>query len=572
MLAEIPGRTTPSPTSHPQITGNDIPDDVWRIIVRLVSLGGSVTQYMGVNRTFYNCALDRRYREVRWVVLDQDFVKQLDCLQSPPIAQRVHTLHIRAWFIQYLLKRDILFNSPSSPHKTKSTLMDSLLSISSTLGLDPFFKSRGWMLQHEDEQSKDSPLSFEATITSMIKAVEGMTNVVELNFEWRDLPLNKDTLMFLISTKRAFDNSLRKLTLRAPISKFRALLRNTNFGNIEELDFHFDYQTGHTSETSDPDVQNLLDTIIPFINQRRSSLQSLTISSSSSTDLSSFFSALPSDLRSLRRFGVDISFHQDFLSNPNGIIQFLESCAISLRHVSLLANWEHTHFGSVPKSQSADNSHVVMSNENNINTQSDNKPWVRMNNLLLAHPTCLSSLRSLQIPFISLGKTIPLVRRSSDTLTRLHLMGRYLTKNEVAEVVGLFSHRSLEFQHLELAVALLDYALLLTMATGLPDLISLVLIFEKYNDVLRFERSTVPRRIVTLLPFLKVLLSILTRGFFGLTKFSLKTSKASPENLYINISRFCLEIVGIREPAIFEIRNLRTAICQVFSLVLVSEI
>ncbi|PPQ77806.1 hypothetical protein CVT25_015300 [Psilocybe cyanescens] len=487
MLAEILDRTIPNATSPPPITGNDIPDDVWRIVVRLVSSEGSITQYMGVNRTFYNYALDQRYREVRWVVLDQDFVKQLDRLQSPLIAQHVHTLHIRAWFIQYLLKRDILFDPPSSLRKAKSALKDSLLSISSKLGIEPSFKNRGykpqWMLQHERERSKDGPLSFETMMKSMIQAVAGMTNVVEFNFEWRDLPLNKDTLIFLTSTRTAFGNSLRKLTLRAPITKFRTLLPNTNFDNIEELDFHFDYRTGYTSETSDPDVQNLLDTIIPFINQRRSSLQSLTISSSSSTDLSSFFGALP-DFTSLRRFGFDISFHRDFLSDLTGIIQLLESCGFSLRHVSLSANWEHGHLGHVLKSRGADNERPTISDKDDNYTQSQShNQWGRMNNLLLAHPRCLSYLQSLEIPFVSLSETTPLIRRSCDNLTRLCLTSRSLTKNEVAEVVGLFSHRSLELQRLQLPVALLDWTLLLMLATRLPDLISLVLAFENLGNV-----------------------------------------------------------------------------------------
>lgn len=408
--------------------------------------------------------------------------------RSPLIARHVRVLHIRAWFIQYLLKRDILFDSPSSLHKANGMLKDALLSIASTLGINSILQtSRGydpqWMLQHKHERSKDGSLSFESTINSMIKAVAGMTNVMEFNFEWRDLPVNTDTLVFLTSTRASFDNSLRKLTLRAPISKFKELMPNTNFNNIEELDFHFDYRAGgNMFETPDPYVHILLETVVPFIARRRATLQSLNISSSSSTDLSAFFNAIPSNFASLRRFGVDISFHKDFLSDPSGICQLLESCTVSLRHVTLLANWEHGHLDSVSKSQSANNDPYTRTDANNINPQSDNKPWVRMNNLLLARPMCLSSLRSLEIPFVSLSNTLPLIRRSCDTLTRLCLRGRYLTRNEAAEVIGLFSHRSLEIQHLEIAVALLDFALLVMLAKGLPDLVSLILIYEKHHD------------------------------------------------------------------------------------------
>ncbi|KAH9475251.1 hypothetical protein JR316_0012362 [Psilocybe cubensis] len=422
--------------STPIITGNDIPDDVWRIIAGILSDSGyHAVRYMGVNRTFYDLALDQLYSK-----------------------------------------------------ETNTVLKDAILSVASKLGINTSLKTnRGydpqWVLQHRHERSKDGALSFESTINPMVNAVAGMSNVMEFNFEWRDLPMNKNTLIFLTSARTSFDNSLRKLVLRAPISKFKDLLANTNFNNIEELDFHFDYRPGGTvSETPDPYVKILLETVVPFIAKRRDRLQSLRVSSSSATNLSEFFHALPSYFPSLRGFGVNISFHKDFLSDASGLCQILESCAVSLRQVILSANWEHNHLDPV-KSQSVQSvDRYARTDTNNINPQSDNKPWVRMNNLLLAHPRCLSSLRSLEIPFISLSNTLPIIQRSCDTLIRLCLKGRYLTTNEIAQVIALFSHRSLEIQYLEIAVTMLDIALLVVLAKGLPDLRSLVLIYEKRHD------------------------------------------------------------------------------------------
>ena len=63
----------------------------------------------------------------------------------------------------------------------------------------------------------------------MITAIKGMSNVVELHFEWGDLPLTKDTKAFLSYTRAAFERNLSNLTLRAPVTKFTELLARTNF-------------------------------------------------------------------------------------------------------------------------------------------------------------------------------------------------------------------------------------------------------------------------------------------------------------------------------------------------------
>jgi hypothetical protein len=74
---------------------------------------------------------------------------------------------------------------------------------------------------------------------AMIKAASGMVNIIQYDFEWRDLPLNKDTQIFLTTTRNAFDTSLCKLILSAQVSKFAELLTLTKFEGLEELEFHF---------------------------------------------------------------------------------------------------------------------------------------------------------------------------------------------------------------------------------------------------------------------------------------------------------------------------------------------
>ncbi|KAF9483713.1 hypothetical protein BDN70DRAFT_279938 [Pholiota conissans] len=79
-------------------------------------------------------------------------------------------------------------------------------------------------------------------IKLLVQAVGGMKNVTQFNFEWRDLPVNKLTSLFLTSARSAFDSSLRKLILRAQIPYFKEVLAITNFDNITKLEVQFDYQ------------------------------------------------------------------------------------------------------------------------------------------------------------------------------------------------------------------------------------------------------------------------------------------------------------------------------------------
>jgi hypothetical protein len=392
------------------------------------------------------------------------------------------------------LKRDALFKKPSN--KITSLLKSALCFHGPE---DDYKKARN------EGKLMDSH-SLKEIINSLITAVNGMTNVTVFNFEWRDLPLNKETRIFLTSTRTAFSSSLRKLVLRAQISKFKELLAITNFDNIDELDFHFDYRVGgslparqregnnvngqpnnphpdnavgrptsipqHSPNTHtiirDPDAQDLMDTIIPFINYRKASLRSLRISSSSSIDLSEFFSAL-SHFPSLRRFGVQISFDKVSLSDPSGILRLLHSSARSLLHTSFAPTWPDQRSGN-----------VYTRMDGLIHKQFQ---WAPINEKLLAAPVTLSSLESLEIPYLSSSQTIPLIRRSSDTLTSLSLTDHFLTLQEVTQVIRLFAHRPFEMQHLHIEILKYDLGLFQMLATRLPNLYSLVVIFCAVSEV-----------------------------------------------------------------------------------------
>ena len=397
--------------------------------------------------------------------------------REPIIASHVKKLFVRAWFVELLYKRDML-SGKGKPSKTPfGRLIRSLRS---------YFKKKLYGQRRDRYENgrtygnlTDS-LSPEEIICSMIKAVNGMANVTEFHFEWRDLPLNKHTWNFLASARTAFDANLRKLVLRAQVCKFKQLLAITSFDHVCELDFHFDYHPNTSSgdqfntqlsrvERSDRqaielDIQDLLETVVPFINHRRISLNSLTISSSSTMDLSKFFKALL-PMPALRQFRARIYFDNNCLRDVSSILQLLETHSTTLLRVELRPN--------LPE----------QANDRNQKLLEKQLDWLRLNELLLNSRTVLYGLESLEIPYVSPAKTVPLLWRSRDTLTRLYLTDHFLSKDEVTEVVGIFSHRPFEMQHLHVQVKNMDTSLIYMLASRLPGLFSLVLVLDSVPTV-----------------------------------------------------------------------------------------
>ena len=313
-------------------------------------------------------------------------------------------------------------------------------------------------------------VSSKGIMKAMIKAVTGMVNVTEYNFEWRDLPLNENTSKFLSSARKAFGGSLRKLVLRAEILKFQEILAITDFEeHLEELDFHFDYTPAVGASPADVDAckvaqaHGLLNTIVPFLNARRSVLRSLAISSSAQVDLSAFFHALGCFPR-LRSFSARIWFDDTHLSDPSGLVNLLATHSTTLLNVELRPNWP---------------TDPIPFSTRNISLEKLQISWGPTEQLLLSNVKALFGLESLTLHCHNVEKTLPLLRRSRDTLTRLSLINRYLKFEEVKAVAQLFSHRDYSLKSLHIEVLDMSAYLIGLVATTLPGLLSLSVVFAE---------------------------------------------------------------------------------------------
>jgi len=218
------------------------------------------------------------------------------------------------------------------------------------------------------------------------------------------------------------------------------------------------------------------------MDHHRTNLHSLHLSSSSTVDLSNFFLGLPV-LPGLRQFGVDIIFDKERLSDPSGVAKFLAAHSHSLLYVQL-------------KSTPSNKGQIL---------QKKRAGWKRLNDLLLAIPSCLSNLESLEMPYVSSENTIPLIKRSCDTLTRLSLTDHFLSLDEVTKMLDVFIHRPLGLQCLHLEVELLQVSLIQLLACRLPDLHTLTLVYKGCNST----SSYVSGEAVYVLLFCRLVLKVL---------------------------------------------------------------
>ncbi|KAJ2928418.1 hypothetical protein H1R20_g8681, partial [Candolleomyces eurysporus] len=399
-------------------TGDDLAPEIWLAIADEVaasdrySSGRLPSRYMAVNRVFFNLYLDTVYGDVQWTKLDKDMMTQLKRLQQPIIASHVRSLRIHAWFIDYLMKRDAKTTIPS-------TLRARILSL---------FNANA--KPHPSNQAQTrliSSVSSKTIMDLMISAIHNMKSVTEYHFELRDLRLTKDSSRFLVASRQAFSFSLRKLSVHTTIFKFKSVLALSDFEHLEELELHFDYQC-HRAHGEDAheaskfaEAQELKDTIVPFINLRKETIQSLTIASYSTVDLSDFFKSI-GPFRSLRRLSANICLDTKQLSDSKALVDFIYNHRGSMIELEIRPRPPEEEFINAEDTAARRRESAV-----------------RIQKALLGHRDVARSLEGLQIPAGDLNACLALIDRSSHSLTHLSLTDWFFGLEDLKRVLNLFA-------------------------------------------------------------------------------------------------------------------------------------
>jgi hypothetical protein len=353
----------------------------------------------------------------------------------------VRRLHIRAWFIEYLIQKESL-EPPSYAVTSKRWMARHLRLPSTPLRITPSSSGRS-------SAARD-------ILESMTTAVRFMTHVTEYSFEWRDLSPTADTLAFLAAARTAFGVSLRKLTLHAQLANFVNLLSTVDFDNLEELELHFDHDPGDAAAADDQSGNLLRDSIAPFVNHFRRSIGSLLISSASKMDLSPLFLALH-EFPHLHKFVARVAFDAAHLSDPTGLVQILRTNSDTITSVELSRSFAASS-DAMPDPRST---------------------WTDVSQATASDPTVLVNLAALRIPALEpFDSTLACLRRSANTLTSLCLVDHFLREHELIQLVQIFSHRPFDtgLKSLHVGVAYLTPAVFDLLASRLPGLLKLNLV------------------------------------------------------------------------------------------------
>ncbi|KAF8198341.1 hypothetical protein K438DRAFT_1824230 [Mycena galopus ATCC 62051] len=413
-----------------------LPADIWECVAFFLPWR-DLSPLISVNRAFYNIVLDARYREIHWDKLDGLMTKTLVRLRTPSIARRVRRLTIRAWFIEYLIQKEVF-----TPH---SYVVSSKRWVSQYLRRSPrIAPSTG---------GKSSPAR--DILESMTQAVRLMTHVTEYSFEWRDLSLTAETGGFLSAARTAFGVSLRKLTLHAQLDNFTALLSTVDFENLEELELFLDHDHNVSARSADL----LRETIAPFVNHFRRSLGSLLISSASKADVSPLLDAL-NEVPHLRKLVARFAFDAAHLSDPRGLVKILQTNSDTLTNLEV--GW----------------SFAAASDE----AVQPPSTWGTFSAALVTDPGVLANLKALKIPaLVTFDDTLACLRRSANTLTSLYLADHFLREQELVELIGLFAHRSFDtgLQSLHLGLANFGIETLNLFSNRIPGLRSLSIVLPQ---------------------------------------------------------------------------------------------
>ncbi|KAF7329143.1 hypothetical protein MKEN_00174900 [Mycena kentingensis (nom. inval.)] len=383
-------------------TAVELPEDVWRCITGYLQYY-ELHPLLGVNRILFNVVLDERYKEVRWEKLDRATALSLKRLKDPMTARRVRRLHIRAWFIDYLARKDKLVKPQSyAPVQSRGWFGD-------LVGMPPPPPSKTFT-QTGDASARDM-------LESMTEVIELMTGVTDYSFEWCGLAPTPDTMRFVSAARMSFGNNLRKLCLNAQISNFGSLL--ATYRSLEELELTFDY-----GEDSWETPTFLRKTFAPWINRFSESLLGLKITSTAKSDLTPLFESL-GKFFALRRFSVALPF--DYPKEPDAILAILQTHTQSLRTVE---------FTLLPSSEIGPELRPASA-------------WPAFSTALAGDRVSLSSVRSLRLPHApspigAFTDSLSTIRRCTDTLTRLVLADIFLDLLQLENLLRLFGRRRLD--------------------------------------------------------------------------------------------------------------------------------
>ncbi|KAG6916273.1 hypothetical protein DXG01_007617 [Tephrocybe rancida] len=414
--------------NHPHL-----PHEIWLHVAQFVP-ALVLEGLLSVNGTFYDIAMDCRYRQMSFAFLDSRMLRNVVRLQDPIVAKRVKVLHVYPVFLKQVLDRE-----RDLPLTRRS------LRLRFTAFANHFIDQKGRRPKHRKLKTAED------IVQAMLKVFAGLPNVTDYHIMWCGLqPISKSPVPFLATV---FRTNLRKLALDISLENVVMLLDPCSAPHsIEELDLVL--RVDHPSCSSHATI--LTHHLAPAVARLQHSLRRLSLQAWEPLDLSPLFHALPR-LPSLTHLTLAVPVEYPHLGCPSGLAAFLSRQSTILRSLALRAT-QYSGAGFTPDPASL-------------------TFWL-MHALTTTH---IPSLKTLDIssPLFPAPAALGALAHFGRTISSLVLTGRYHTHADIVALLALLPRGRLE--SLRLGSVRLTPAFLDLLAHELPGLTRLELLVREVS-------------------------------------------------------------------------------------------
>ncbi|KAG6812048.1 hypothetical protein H0H92_004632 [Tricholoma furcatifolium] len=290
-----------------------LPHEIWLHVAQFIP--ASVLEgLISVNSTFYDLAMDCRYRQMSFAFLDSRMERNVARLKDPVVARRVRVLHVYPVFLKQALDRER--DLPISRRSLRLKL---------TAFANHFIDQKP-----RCKYSHRKPNTAEDIVQTMLEVFGGLPNVTDYHIMWCGLqPIAESPVPFLASV---FRSNLRKLALDISLENVANLFAPCSAPHsIEELDLVIRVDNPASDHAS-----ILVDHLAPAIGRLRHSLRHLAIQAWEPLDFSPLFHALDL-LPLLSHLTLAIPVEAPHLGCPDGLSTFLTRQSLTLRALTLRA-------------------------------------------------------------------------------------------------------------------------------------------------------------------------------------------------------------------------------------------
>ncbi|TFK69100.1 hypothetical protein BDN72DRAFT_878648 [Pluteus cervinus] len=373
-----------------------VPHEIWLHIAHYLP-ATNLCKLISLNSTFFELAMDCRYRQISFTYLNDHTLKSLIRLQDPAVARRVRILHVYPGFLKEVAERELRAPQPNNCLQV--------------------FKDA--VKQLRPGKRKKSPLSrafrsSEDITNILLQVLRGLPNVTDYYIVWCGLPpISRSPVPFLTAV---LQSRLRKLSLEISLENIETLLGPAfAIPNLEELEV-----VVRIDEIRSPANQEriMFNHLGPAISCLHPTLHTLSIQAWEPLDISPLFASIQS-IPSLRTLAISIPTTLPHLGNPKGLRNFLNRHSSSLQELTLRAS-QYGGVGMTPDGVSMDH-------------------WIReaISDAELPHLHVLDISSGL----FPLATSIQCLTRFSRTISSLALTGRYHSLDDVALALNTMDGR-----------------------------------------------------------------------------------------------------------------------------------